>query len=86
LQLRCGRKIYCCKKIPRTQAEKRSSQLFVRVVEWEGAEMAGCRVGGGGGDCLIKLFGKTIPVPEVAAATAAVGEADKVGFSVHPES
>jgi len=39
--------------------------------------MAGCRVGGGGGDCLIKLFGKTIPVPEVAAATAAVGEADK---------
>jgi len=57
----------------------------VRVVEWEGAEMAGCRVGGGGGDCLIKLFGKTIPVPEVAAAAAAVGEADKVGFSVHPD-
>ena len=23
--------------------------------------------GGGGGDCLIKLFGKTIPVPEAAA-------------------
>jgi hypothetical protein len=46
--------------------------------------MAECRVGGGGGDCLIKLFGKTIPVPEVAAAAAvAVGEADKVGFSEH---
>ncbi|CAN6296366.1 unnamed protein product [Urochloa humidicola] len=41
--------------------------------------MAECRVGGGGGDCLIKLFGKTIPVPEAvtAAAAAAVGEADK---------
>ncbi|RLN41286.1 Dof-type zinc finger protein 06 [Panicum miliaceum] len=37
--------------------------------------MAECRVGGGGGDCLIKLFGKTIPVPEVA--DVAVGEADK---------
>lgn len=39
--------------------------------------MAECRVGGGAGDCLIKLFGKTIPVPEAAAA---VGEADKVGL------
>ena len=47
--------------------------------------MAECRVGGGGGDCLIKLFGKTIPVPEVAAAAAAAGQADKVGFSVHPD-
>ncbi|OEL29416.1 Cyclic dof factor 2 [Dichanthelium oligosanthes] len=37
--------------------------------------MAACRVGGGGGDCLIKLFGKTIPVPEAAAA-ASVAEAD----------
>ncbi|KAK3150601.1 hypothetical protein QOZ80_3AG0235320 [Eleusine coracana subsp. coracana] len=35
--------------------------------------MAECRAGGGG-DCLIKLFGKTIPVPEAAAA---VGDADK---------
>jgi hypothetical protein len=32
-----------------------------------------CRAGGG--DCLIKLFGTTIPVPETAAA---VGDADKV--------
>ncbi|CAN6307861.1 unnamed protein product [Urochloa humidicola] len=40
--------------------------------------MAECRVvGGGGGDCLIKLFGKTIPVPEAAAAAAVAGEADK---------
>ncbi|XP_062216679.1 cyclic dof factor 1-like [Phragmites australis] len=37
--------------------------------------MGECRVGGG--DCLIKLFGKTIPVPEAAAA-AAVGDVDKV--------
>lgn len=42
--------------------------------------MAECRVGGGGGDGLIKLFGKTIPVPEAAAA---VGEADKVGAFEH---
>jgi hypothetical protein len=33
--------------------------------------MAECR-GGGGGDCLIKLFGKTIPVPEAADAAAKV--------------
>jgi hypothetical protein len=33
-----------------------------------------CRAGGGG-DCLIKLFGTTIPVPETAAA---VGDADNV--------
>jgi hypothetical protein len=38
------------------------------------AHMAECRAGGGG-DGLIKLFGKTIPVPEAAAV---VGDADKV--------
>lgn len=47
--------------------------------------MAECRVGGGGGggDGLIKLFGKTIPVPPEVATAAAVGEADKVGVSEH---
>lgn len=37
--------------------------------------MGECRggEGGGGGDCSIKLFGKTIPVPEV-------GDVAKVGF------
>ncbi|KAL6867191.1 hypothetical protein ACP4OV_015215 [Aristida adscensionis] len=39
--------------------------------------MAECRVGGGGGDCLIKLFGKTIPVPEAAVAGGGGGEAEK---------
>ncbi|TVU48261.1 hypothetical protein EJB05_07890 [Eragrostis curvula] len=38
--------------------------------------MAECRIGGGG-DCLIKLFGKTIPVPELGAAAAAVVDVDK---------
>ncbi|KAF8720488.1 hypothetical protein HU200_023733 [Digitaria exilis] len=38
--------------------------------------VASCGVGGGGGDCLIKLFGKTIPVPE-AADTAKVSHSGK---------
>uniref|UniRef100_A0A0D9Z2N2 Dof-type domain-containing protein n=1 Tax=Oryza glumipatula TaxID=40148 RepID=A0A0D9Z2N2_9ORYZ len=39
--------------------------------------MGECKVGGGGGggDCLIKLFGKTIPVPEPGACAA--GDVDK---------
>lgn len=47
--------------------------------------MGECKVGGGGGggDCLIKLFGKTIPVPEPGACAA--GDVDKVGvFSGYP--
>jgi hypothetical protein len=50
--------------------------------------MAECRVGGGGGggDGLIKLFGKTIPVPPEVATAAAVGEADKVGWCLRTSS
>ncbi|CAN6299481.1 unnamed protein product [Urochloa humidicola] len=55
--------------------------------------MAECRGGGGGGDCLIKLFGKTIPVPEAAAAadkdsgsSSSVTESDAPEISEHQEA
>ncbi|CAL4924857.1 unnamed protein product [Urochloa decumbens] len=53
--------------------------------------MAECRGGGGGGDGLIKLFGKTIPVPEAAAKESASSissstESDAPEISAHPEA
>jgi hypothetical protein len=56
------------------QAHKREETKKQSSLVRRPGDMAECRAGGGG-DGLIKLFGKTIPVPEAAAV---VGDADKV--------